>query len=157
KRVLSLHVEDELKQTVVEIDRSGTGAEQIPEPLPVTEFDAIKFPSNAPPLPFTGQNVESKILSKRLQERDLQTLLQTNGWEADDLAEFAAHWRARQDSSPGIKVFAFRERAGFFGNNAPPYQSLRNRNDQPLFSDDWDSDGWPIWEAYPNEPSTPAI
>ena len=56
-------------------------------------------------------------------------------------------------------VFVLRERTGFFGNNAPPYASLRNRYNMPLLYPDWDKEGWSIWKTHPNlsadEPKAP--
>ncbi len=88
-------------------------------------------------------------MNKRLREGDLQTLLEVNRWNADDLTEFVGK-RNADLAVPNQSLFAFRERAGFFGNNAPPRASLRDNNGDFLFADDWDSEkGWQIWNSYP--------
>src|SRR5262249_14386047 len=43
---------------------------------------------------------------------------------------------------------ALRDRVGFFGSNAPIYGSLQTKDGTPLYSDDWDIQGWQIWDAY---------
>jgi predicted phage baseplate assembly protein len=155
KRVVHVTVDDELKRTRVELETSAPIAEQLPAAAAPIDFDVISFPPNAPPLPFNEFNIEAKVLTKRLRESDLQTLLEVNRWSAEDLMEFVAKRNAGQ-AAPNQALFAFRERSGFFGNNAPPYASLKDKNGAPLFTDDWDASGWPIWNAYPAQPSASA-
>jgi len=153
RRVARVIVDDELKRTRVELETSVAIAEQLSTPAAAVLFDAIHFPPNIPPLPFNDANVEAEVLTKRLRETDLQTLLEVNRWNADDLTEFVAKRNATQ-TVPHEAVYAFRERCGFFGNNAPPFASLRDKNGGPLFDPDWDAEGWPIWNAYPAQSST---
>ncbi len=148
KRVLRVKPDDDAKRTKVEIEATATSPEDLSGPAPVTEFDAIQFAPNAPPLQFSKTSIQAQILSRRLRERDLETFLELNRWQAKDLAQFVATELAGR-AVPDQAVFAFRQRAGFFGNNAPLYSSLRNKDDQPLFVDDWDNPGWSIWDAYP--------
>jgi predicted phage baseplate assembly protein len=157
RRVLQVTIDDELKRTRVELETSATIAEQLPAADPTIVPDPISFPPNAPPLPFNKANIEKEVLERRLREGDLQTFLEVNRWNADDLTEFVAkrnHLLAVQDQ----KVFAFRERCGFFGNNAPPFAGLKDKNDDPLFTPDWDGTGWEIWYSYPKkEPIEPCL
>jgi hypothetical protein len=150
RRVVRVAIDNELKRTQVEIETTGKIAAGEPTAVPPGGFDIISFPPNAPTLPFNDANIAGQVLTKRLRESDLQTLLEVNRWNADDLMAFIAKRNAILAVS-GQAVFAFRERSGFFGNNAPPYASLRDKDGAPLFLDDWDKKGWEIWRLYPNE------
>jgi hypothetical protein len=146
KRVMRVTTDDELKQTQVAIETTSTNADGLPLIQPTTYFDTVPFPPNAPLLAFNDENI-TNVLALHLRERDLQTFLEVNRWNADDLAEVAKKRAAL--AVPDQAAFAFRERVGFFGNNAPPWASLRDKDNHPLFPVDWDSPGWPIWENYP--------
>lgn len=148
KRVMHVTADDELKQTQVEIETASADADGLPLAQPTTKFDTVPFPPNAPVLPFNDENI-TKVLALHLRERDLQTFLEVNRWNADDLAKVAKKRAAL--AVPDQAAFAFRERVGFFGNNAPVYDSLRNKTSDPLFKDDWDKNGWEIWRLYPNK------
>ena len=156
KRVLHVKLDDAAKRTKVEIEAIATSPEELSGPAPATAFDTIQFALNAPPVPFTKTNIDVQVLSRRLRERDLETFLQLNHWKANDLEESVSN-ELETGSVPEQAIFVCRERAGFFGNNAPLFSSLRNKDDQPLFVDDWDDPGWKIWDAYPNEANPPAL
>ena len=147
KRVVGVKADDELKRMQVEIETTRAVPDRPPLVRPATHFDVVHFPPTAPPLAFSDANIE-KVLARRLRERDLQTFLEVNRWNAGDLTGFVTK-RASTLAVSGQAVFAFRERVGFFGNTAPPWASLRNKNDKPLFKRDWDSSGWQIWRPYP--------
>jgi hypothetical protein len=147
KRVVAVKADDDLKRTQVEIETTRAVTDGPPLVRPATHFDVIHFPPTAPPLAFSDENIE-KVLARHLRERDLQTFLEVNRWNADDLTGFVAK-RASTLAVSGQAVFAFRERVGFFGNTAPPWASLRDKNNKPLFKRDWDSSGWQIWWPYP--------
>lgn len=151
RRVLQVTTDNELKRTRVELETSAPIEEQLPAVPATILFDPVQFQPNAVPLPFTNANIQGQVLTKRLREGDLQTLLEVNHWNADDLMEFVAKRNANL-AVPHQALFAFRERAGFFGNNAPPYASLKDKNGGPLFTKDWDSKtGWKIWHSYPDK------
>ena len=150
KRVLRVKPDDAAKRTRVEIEAIATSPEKLPGPAPATAFDTIQFAPNAPPVPFTKTNIDVQVLSRRLRERDLETFLELNRWQANDLEEFVAK-ELETGSVAEQAIFVCRERAGFFGNNAPLFSSLRNKDGDPLFVHDWDNPGWKIWDAYPNE------
>ena len=147
-RIALVKTDDELKRTEVELDTGEPIAKEPPE-VPDPSFETATFPANAPPLPFTDKNIQNRILEHRWRERDLQTHLQLNHWDADELVKFV-NQRTATFAVGEQAVFALRERAGFFGNNAPPYTSLRNKSDNPLLYPDWDTKGWSIWEPHPN-------
>lgn len=164
KRVLTVSPGVDAKRTKVEIESAphpSTGVLHFNPQIacilaglsfahpPVAGVDSISFVPNAPPIPFNDKNIREQVLSRHLRERDLATFLELNKWQAQDLFKFVT--KIAGDPVADQSTFAFREHAGFFGNNAPPYGSLRNKDDQPLFADDWDKPGWKIWDAYPNE------
>jgi hypothetical protein len=167
KRVLSVTPDVDAKRTKVEIESTPHPADIFHFNLPIgsifaglffahpppAAFDLISFAPNASPIPFNDQNIREQVLSRRLRERDVATFLELNKWQAQDLIKFVT--KIADEPVADQSVFAFREHAGFFGNNAPPYGSLRNKHDQPLFVDDWDSPGWKIWDAYPNQTKSP--
>jgi hypothetical protein len=150
KRVARVIIDNDLKRTQIDLETKGEGLPPIP---PTTHFDPVSFAANAPPLPFGAEQIESQVLSRRLSEGDLQTFLEVNRWNAEQLADFVAKRNATL-KLPGQAVFVFRERAGFFGNNAPPHSSLRDRRNNPLFSVNWDNPGWPISLRYPDRAQT---
>ncbi len=152
RRVHRVTTDPDLKQTRVDLETRSEGLPPLP---PTTGFDLVNFPVNAPPLAFRAEQIESQVLARNLREGDLQTFLEVNRWNADELTEFVAKRNATPELR-GQAVFVFRERAGFFGNNAPPYTSLRDRNNQPLLYPDWDtSSGWSIWDPLPNLSAAP--
>jgi predicted phage baseplate assembly protein len=159
KRIAHVKADDELKRTQVELEAASDAEESLPPVQPAAVFDPVQFSPTAPPLPFNEANLQAQVLDRRLRERDLQTLLELNRWNAEELTDFVAK-RLAKLGVPGQTVFVFRERAGFFGNNAPPYASLRDGTGQPLFTIDWDRFGWPIWARYPEllePPSEPCL
>ncbi|MEY2521176.1 MAG: hypothetical protein QOF24_2935 [Verrucomicrobiota bacterium] len=148
-RIARVKTDDKLERTEVEVETNEPTPEEGPAVPPDPPFESVSFPATVPPLPFTGENIRDHVLEHRWRERDLQTILQLNHWDADELVKFVnqrtATWTVRDQA-----VFALRERAGFFGNNALPYTSLRNRYDMPLLYPDWDKEGWSIWKPHPN-------
>src|SRR5256714_4631202 len=148
KRVLRVTADDELKRTQVELERTTATEADLPAADPATVPQQISFPPSAPPLPFNKDNIENAMLARRLRESDLQTFLEVNRWNADELMEFVAKRNATLTLS-NQGAFAFRERAGFFGHNAPPFVNLKDKNGNPLSPPDWDATGWSLWARYP--------
>jgi predicted phage baseplate assembly protein len=154
RRIAQVTIDNDLKRTQVDLETSGGELPPIP---PATHFDPVNFPVNAPPLPFTAEQIESQVLARNLREGDLQTFLEVNRWNAEQLSDFVAKRNATLKPS-GQAVFVFRERAGFFGNNAPAYTTLRDRYNNPLLYPDWDtSTGWSIWEPPANLSARPLL
>ena len=139
----------DLRQTKFELAPATGTPTDWPAAASPTQFDPMDFPPQAPALPFEPAIAIDRILSRQRSESDLQTFLQVNRWNADDLAQLAAEWRAAYKPNGGVHVFAFRDRAGFFGNTAPVYSSLRTRKGGYLYPLDWDAKGWTIWKPYP--------
>jgi baseplate J-like protein len=148
KRVVRVKTDDEAKQTKVEIETASANPDGLPLAQPTTFLDTVPFPPNAPLLAFNDENIRN-VLALHLRERDLQTFLEVNRWNASDLTEFVQK-RAATLAVPRQAAFAFRERVGIFGNNAPAYTSLRDNANKPLFDpNNWDPD-WKIWDDYPS-------
>lgn len=152
RRVLGVDVLHEttpagnVARTRIEIE-AGSGAVAAPPADPIdTSYDKPVFVPGAPVVPLTQHNIETHVLAKRWRERDLQIFLTVNRWNPDELLQFVAKRRALLASSQGL--FALRDRAGFFGSNAPIYGSLQTKDGKPLYSEDWDVNGWEIWDAY---------
>ncbi len=105
----------------------------------------------APPVPLTWDNVNKYVQQVSLDESQLQALLAMNSWAVSDLLAVINNPPA-PTSPPDPGVFAFRTRVGFFGNNAPRYESLLAPNGQRLgnsgkyiYPNNWDTKGWDIW------------
>lgn len=152
RRVLGVEVLHEttpagdVARTRIEIE-AGIGAVSAAPAEPIdTSFDKPVFVPGAPVVPFTHSAIESQVLAKRWRERDLQIFLTTNHWNPDELLQFVAKRHGLFASSQSL--FVLRDRAGFFGSNAPIYGSLQTKDGTPLYSEDWDVNGWEIWDAY---------
>ncbi|HEV2805970.1 MAG TPA: putative baseplate assembly protein [Chthoniobacterales bacterium] len=150
RQVAAVKIDDQSKCTEVQLEAETSAAASQPG-LQIPSF--IAFPTIGPlvarPLPFTADAIETAVLRRTISERELQTILETHRWSADALADFVATRNANR-AVANQAVYAFRERAGFFGNNAPPYNSLRDSAQNPLLYPDWDSYGWSIWRPHPN-------
>jgi len=140
----------DLRRTLVAL-ANVSAAPEWPEANPPLGFEPAQFVPNAAALPFTPQNADDQILAKRRRESDVQTFLEVNRWKADDLARYAAEWRASRSAPNDLKVFAFRDRASFFGHNAAAYASLIQKQYpiEYLYPDNWDATPWDIWNSYP--------
>lgn len=166
KRVLGVEVLHDLTpagdiaRTRIEIE-AGSGAAAGPPADPIdTSYDKPVFMPGAPLVPFNQSTVETQVLAKRWRERDLQTFLTMNRWNADELVQFVVKRRTLLASSQSL--FALRDRAGFFGSSAPIYGSLQTKDGTALYSEDWDAQGWQIWNAYEGaadfkKPASPPI
>lgn len=103
---------------------------------------------------FNAEQVQSVILGQAWSERSLNAFLAVQGWDAQNLLANLSAPAPAGLPSPDQGVFAFRERAGFFGNNAPLFGSLPKgdnlRNDPYAAStSNWDaaenSTGRTVW------------
>ncbi len=99
-------------------------------------------------LPLTDANLEAYILKRAWREADLSAFLTMQGWSARRVARSVNS--LLQGTTHGA-VHAFRQRLGFFGHNAPAYNSLPSADTGQLRGDaypnDWDGrDGWEIWK-----------
>lgn len=81
------------------------------------------------PLELTRANVDAHVVRKTWTESDLQAFLTTNGWDVDRVLAYVADLRAATFEDPERRLLAFRESLGFFGHNAPLFDSLPDRED----------------------------
>lgn len=145
----------------------------------------------AQPLAFSAGNVQSTIFGQTISESTYSATLIGNQWNNHDvlafstvaqplfLYQFAAAEPAGENLPPALPgIFVLRQRAGFFGNNAPRWDSLPYGQrvgeavDVPTsappndpvttkrvwkegpYTENWDrSAGWPIWNRYPGDSS----
>ena len=148
--VLPVHAvtaDPERDQTRVQLDVPPP--EPTPPPL-VVATAALVFQLAPPPVPpvFTGAHAVAQLAQTALAEPQLLAVLGANAWS---LAQFTALLATPRPSAPS-EVFAFRERVGFFGHNAPYYRGLPvppvsfPKKPFPYDWDDWDEgNGWDIW------------
>ena len=100
-------------------------------------------------IPFSAAAVTQHIIGKSWSNDDLNTFLLVNEWNTEKLLTFVAEYRKRYPDVSG-NVYAMRATVGFFGNNAPLYQSLPKKADNTTVAypgQDWDQPGgWSIWK-----------
>ncbi len=99
-------------------------------------------------LPLTDANLKAYILQRAWREADLSAFLTMQGWSPRRVARSVNS--LLQGTTHGL-VHAFRARLGFFGHNAPAYNSLPSADTGQLRGDaypnDWDGPGgWEIWK-----------
>jgi hypothetical protein len=127
---------------------------------PSTVFLAEISPPSVPPA-FTSGHAVAQLTNAVLAESQLGAVLGANAWSPAQLKALLATPIPRGPSD----VFAFRERVGFFGHNAPYYRGLppeltgpsgppggltseppEGPPPPPAYPHDWDTNGWPIWD-----------
>jgi hypothetical protein len=144
------HVEVELKfgRTRVEL---GAHEEPPPFTLPLLE-PMSEIETN---VGFNTQHIHDIVLSQSLRERDLNAFLAINRWNTKDLLDHITTFSKSEILSDDLGVFAFRQKVGFFGHNAPLFGSLPkgdNLKADPYSATDanWDAAnknaGRSIWE-----------
>lgn len=137
----------------------------VPEPeLDRTRVDLVdqpKTPAFAPPnlslataslssAAFNQTQVSSLILGKSWKESDLSAFTKIQGWSTAKLLHNVAALLAAKPGPAEEGVFAFRQQLGFFGHNAPRWDSLPKwiAADHPdgaadPYANDWE--GLDIW------------
>ncbi len=92
-------------------------------------------------LAFTGAQVQTTVLAQSFSESKLSAFLAIQGWHAQALLTHIASAPAAPPPPADTGVFALRARLGFFGHNAPRFQSI-----PPAGLTDWDAGtGRSIW------------
>ncbi len=160
KRIVRVEIESDLGRTRVDFT-------SIPK-LPVVRFETInkytkslnaqftkKEFTNNKFVNFSSKNVKSSILNKTWGEGELNAFLKINRWSAVKLLQNINNKLQPKLTLPDQGLFAFRQQVGFFGHNAPHYNSLAEENRiylgvVPLISSayphNWDEImGWRIW------------
>ncbi len=107
-----------------------------PPRLPLGSFDRR-------PLPFRADTIAANVLDRTWRERDLSAFLAINRWSAKDLLKHVASRPTSRPLRPEQGVFAFRSRVGFFGHNAPRWETLpSSANTRGGAADDPFPQGW---------------
>ncbi|HLF28953.1 MAG TPA: putative baseplate assembly protein [Anaerolineae bacterium] len=160
RRIRRIAIETEFNRTRVELDA-------------ITYTDPKRPPQNTPsgkpgrkpgrkPLRFDQDAIAQQVLQQTWREGDLDAFLKLNRWSAGDLQKhIGASSKSKAKSlSADEGVFAFRARAGFFGHNAPRWNTLPaatrfgefvKLKDLPdlfaggAFQKNWDAAGRDIW------------
>ncbi len=120
--------------------------------LDIAPFEPVPNPIGIIPTTsqlFNQQNVQSYVIDKKWTEEELSLFLTVNGWNADELITAVEAYLESQETG---SIFAFRQRVGFFGHNAPLWAALPKatytRGD-PHPSPGWDANdsnrGTDIW------------
>jgi predicted phage baseplate assembly protein len=91
---------------------------------------------------FNAANVDS-LLKADLTESQFQAVLNMSRWEVKDVLDYASV-KPVPAGTGEVQVFALREEAGIFGNNAPHYMTL-SQEVRGAFHN-WDDPGWEIWK-----------
>jgi hypothetical protein len=122
--IKSVAIEPERNRTRVELDVPLIGTPPLPATPPTLSYDPPVMTGGTPnfqPLAFTKGNISSYVLNRRWRERDLSTFLAANRWSAQELLKYV---NQPAETAATASVYAFRSRVGFFGHNAPRYDSL---------------------------------
>ena len=106
---------------------------------------------NVGPIEFNKATVEVHILNRKWNEHNIGSFLTLNKWDVKDMLKHINTLRIRDYSVIDEGVFAFRQRVGFFGHNAPNYNSLPKKDNlqgdpYPNNWDPADGSGWEIWK-----------
>lgn len=101
-------------------------------------------------LPFTSGNLNTTFSGKAWQESELQAMVAIQGWSGRQLIQAigAATQTAVKPVAPEAGVFSFGTRLGFFGHNAPQWNSLPATNTKggaSYYPGNWDSTNPNIW------------
>jgi hypothetical protein len=142
KTIISVKADKALDRTVVYFARE-------PNNLPsVFDRDIEPVKSIATRLNFDTDTIAEKILKTDIREETLDGLINVNKWDRTEFLEHIGYVQTGANTRKGLKgVYALREKAAFFGGNAPAYTDTLAKDYAPS----WDTDGWQIWKSYPND------
>lgn len=133
--VRRVEVDDALSRTRVDFE-----ADPAPKP-------AYQPPASTPGVVVSGAivlqagSVQNNIIAKAWSNRDLNAFLYLQRWRSEDLVEHLSAPPKVTLPPATSGVFAFRARTGFFGHNAPRWESLPNSENMhgDAYSVGWDS------------------
>ena len=120
KRVISLETDPDNDWTRVEIKPDSSESEPEEEVFAAESKTAGELEEG---IEFNEGNVSAYIIEQEWNEADLSVFLTLNEWDGDALLT-AVESLHEQEASSDDGVFRFKERAGFFGHNAPLWASL---------------------------------
>ena len=113
------HAEDQAALSRTRLDLADNAA---PPPFRPSLYGVANFPSSV--VELNSANVQQYVLAGSLDSSHLNTLLLLNGWGISDLVGFINRPGPPPLPPADEGVFALRQRAGFFGHNAPKWDAL---------------------------------
>jgi hypothetical protein len=128
-----------------------------------TRVDLVSVPQQLPPfrrpLLLNGifeeffskvelrNNQAQQIIGRRWSAADLSALAGIQRWNVASLEQNIGSQTAAPSLLNNTGVFAFHEKAGIFGHNAPNYNGLLKADGKtPLYPNPWDPAGFQIWK-----------
>lgn len=152
--VPNLTVEADSNRVIVDRSRSGSTRVDFTDDAPsVPEFIPPDYDWGIinQPFEFNDKNIKKHILNRNWKEHDLGSFLTLNRWDPKDMLKHINTLREKEHLGIDKGVFAFRQRVGFFGYNAPNYNSLPKKDNlqgdpYPNNWDPADGSGWEIWK-----------
>ncbi|MCD4843353.1 MAG: putative baseplate assembly protein [Methanosarcinales archaeon] len=156
-------VEADSNRAIADRSRSGSTRVDFADDAPsVHEFIPYDYESGviSQPFEFNDENVKQQILKRIWKEHDISSFLILNGWDAKDMLKHINTLRAMEHLRMEEEVFGFRQRVGFFGHNAPNYNSLPKKDNLQgdPYPNNWDPEdgsGWEIWKDPLKPPTDP--
>ena len=147
-RVRAVIVETASDRTRLDLERDDDPyLEQVPSippfdigsPAPVETIDTD--------VDFNDDNVEDYILNQSWKEQGLASFMEMNGWDEQDLLDYLEGVSSAEDLPNWHGVFAFKQRLGFLGHNAPAYATLPDAVVEQFspYPQDWDLSTFSIW------------
>lgn len=140
-----------LGTTRVDFEDDAPSVHKFIQPEPEPKSGKI----NIEPLEFNETNVKKYIFERAWNERDIGSFLALNRWDEKEMLKHINTLKIRNPSGIDEGVFAFRQRVGFFGHNAPLFGSLPKgdyTHGDPYDNYDWDKanneTGRNIWEYW---------
>jgi len=147
--IREVEIDEKTKMTRVDLA-------DVPKPIPtfkpaMMENAVLKLDH----VDFNHANVSSLIQGQTWLERDLNAFISIQSWNEQDLIKHVNNkFQTKED-----KIFKFKKSVGFFGHNAPHWDTLpinqrgitaSGETDQKdgAFKVPWDPDGWEIWKQY---------
>ena len=79
-------------------------------------------------LKLTPANVKNEIFKKAWEEKELQAFLALHKWNGDEVLEYIDELRRTSLAGDEKYILALREQLGFFGHNAPYFNSLPDKD-----------------------------
>ncbi len=101
-------------------------------------------------VPFTSGSISTTFAGKAWQESELQAMIAIQGWSGRQLVQAitASAQPAAKPVAPEAGAFSFGAHLGFFGHNAPQWNSLPASNTKggaTYYPANWDSTNPSIW------------
>lgn len=166
QRAVAVEEEPTLRRVRVELEPLPDPVTPVPPPLLYWQvpFMTLSFSGFAQAqvsaVPFTASALGNTVASQTWQENELQAMISIQGWSAVQLVQAitASVQPSTTPVAPEAGAFTFGARLGFFGHNAPKWESLPATNTKGganYYEDDWDSTNPTIWTDSQGDAITP--